>query len=144
MLHEIYSRQEFMKPSDRDILFGSIDRHLQRSTNSIMKLMREKNLYKSCILSTEFDRPLNLVRDKGADSSRAGSILTSAGPAWDFGVQLMEHEYEDQRVKKWRMVYCQLMCSTRKRRWARRMLRIHLVFCVRLNRRTFEIGRLSS
>ena len=42
---------------------------------------REKNLYKSCILSTEFDRPPNHVRDKGIYSIRAGSILTSPGPA---------------------------------------------------------------
>jgi hypothetical protein len=58
--------------------------------------MRDKNLYKSCILFTEFNRPSNLVRDKGIYSTRAGSILTSAGPAWDLRVQLMEHEGEDQ------------------------------------------------
>ena len=44
---------------------------------------RENKLYKIFILSTEFDRPPNLVRDKGIYSTRAGSILTSAGPAWD-------------------------------------------------------------
>ena len=49
---------------------------------------REKrNLYKSCILSTEFNSPPNLVRDKGIYSTRAGSMLTSAGPAWDLRVQ---------------------------------------------------------
>jgi hypothetical protein len=48
------------------------------------------------VLFTEFNRPPNLVRDKGIYSTRAGSILTSAGPAWDFRVQLMEHEGEDQ------------------------------------------------
>ena len=47
---------------------------------------REKNLYKSCILSTEFDRPPNPIRDQGIYSTRAGSILTSAGPAWDFAI----------------------------------------------------------
>jgi hypothetical protein len=57
---------------------------------------RYKNLYKSCILFTEFNSPPNLVRDKGIYSTRAGSILTSEGPAWDLRVQLMEHEGEDQ------------------------------------------------
>ena len=41
------------------------------------------------MLSTEFDRPPNLVRDAGIYSTRAGSILTSAGPAWDFGVHVL-------------------------------------------------------
>ena len=37
MLRELYSQRDFMTPSDRDlILFVSVDRHLQRSTNSIM------------------------------------------------------------------------------------------------------------
>ena len=58
--------------------------------------VRDKNLYKSCILFTEFNSPPNLVRDKGIYSIRAGSILTSEGPAWDLRVQLMEHEGEDQ------------------------------------------------
>ena len=60
--------------------------------------MRDKNLYKkSCILFTkEINSPPNLVRDKGIYSTRAGSILTSAGPAWDLRVQLMEHEGEDR------------------------------------------------
>ena len=44
-------------------------------------VQREKNLYNSCILSTEFDRPPNLVRDKGIYSARAGSIYRSVGPA---------------------------------------------------------------
>ena len=57
---------------------------------------RDKNLYKSCILFTEFNSPPNLVSDKGIYSTRAGSILTSAGPAWDLRVQLMEHEGEDR------------------------------------------------
>ena len=57
---------------------------------------RDKNLYKSCILFTEFNSPPNLVRVKGIYSTRAGSILTSAGPAWDLRVQLMKHEGEDQ------------------------------------------------
>jgi hypothetical protein len=48
--------------------------------------MRDKNLYKSCILFTEFNSPPNLVRDKGIYSTRAGSILASAGPAWDLRV----------------------------------------------------------
>ena len=41
---------------------------------------RETNLYKSCILPTEFDRPPNLVKE--------GNLLYPgrAGPAWDFGV----------------------------------------------------------
>jgi hypothetical protein len=46
-----------------------------------------RNLYKSCILSTEFNSPPNLVRDKGIYSTRAGSMFTSAGPAWDLRVQ---------------------------------------------------------
>ena len=49
---------------------------------------RDKNLYKSCILFTKFNSPPNLVRDKAIYSTRAGSILTSAGPAWDLRVQL--------------------------------------------------------
>ena len=57
---------------------------------------REKHLYASCILSTEFNTPPNLVRDKGIYATRAGFILTSAGPAWDFRVHLMDHECEDQ------------------------------------------------
>jgi hypothetical protein len=57
---------------------------------------RDNNLYKSCILLGIFNSPPNLVRDKGIYSTRAGSILTSAGPAWDLRVQLMEHEGEDQ------------------------------------------------
>ena len=36
------------------------------------------------ILLTEFSSLPNLVRDKGIYSPRAGSILTNAGPAWDF------------------------------------------------------------
>jgi hypothetical protein len=44
---------------------------------------------------TEFNSRPNLVRDKGIYSIRAGSILTSAGPAWDLRVQLMEQEGED-------------------------------------------------
>jgi hypothetical protein len=42
--------------------------------------MKIRNLTKSCILSTEFISPPNLVRDKGIYSIRAGSMLTSAGP----------------------------------------------------------------
>ena len=51
---------------------------------------RDKKLYKSCILFTESNSPPNLVRDKRIYSTRAGSILTSAGPAWDLRVQLMD------------------------------------------------------
>ena len=40
-------------------------------------IMRIWNLYKSCILSTEFNSPPNLVRDKRIYSTRAGSMLTS-------------------------------------------------------------------
>ena len=47
-------------------------------------------------LLRKFNSPPNLVRDKGIYSTRAGSILTSAGSAWDLRVQLMEHECEDQ------------------------------------------------
>ena len=35
------------------------------------------------LLFTEFNSPPNLVKNKGIYSTRAGSILTSAGPAWD-------------------------------------------------------------
>ena len=85
---------------------------------------RGKNLYKSCILLVKINSPPNLVRDKGIYSTRAGSILTSAGPAWDLRVQLMEHEGEDQWVqgvgtdgsKKWRIVYCLSRRSLMKRR----------------------------
>ena len=86
---------------------------------------REKrNLYKSCILSTEFDSPPNLVRDKGIYSTRAGSMLTSAGPAWDLRVQ----PYGTRRggstdagvgtdgSKKWRIEYCLSRRSLMKRR----------------------------
>ena len=45
--------------------------------------------------------PPNLGRDKGIYSTRAGSVLTSAGPAWDLRVQLMEHDGEDQWVREW-------------------------------------------
>ena len=58
--------------------------------------VRDTIMYKSCILFTEFNSQPNLVRDKGIYSTRAGSILTSVGPAWDLRVQLMEHEGEDQ------------------------------------------------
>ena len=34
---------------------------------------RDKNMYKSCILSTEFNRPPNLARDQGIYSTRTGS-----------------------------------------------------------------------
>jgi hypothetical protein len=37
MLHEIYSRKDFMKLSDRDkILFDDIEHHLAKTTNQIM------------------------------------------------------------------------------------------------------------
>jgi hypothetical protein len=37
MLHEIYSRKDFMKPSDHDkILFEDSEHHLAQSTNQIM------------------------------------------------------------------------------------------------------------
>ena len=37
MLHEIYSRKDFMKPSDRDkFLFDNIELHLAHSTHQIM------------------------------------------------------------------------------------------------------------
>ena len=37
ILHEIYSRKDFMKPSDRDkILFDDIEHHLAKTTNQIM------------------------------------------------------------------------------------------------------------
>ena len=37
MLHELYSRKDFMKPSDRDkILFDDIEHHLAKTTNQIM------------------------------------------------------------------------------------------------------------
>ena len=37
MLHEIYSRKDFMKPSDRDkILFDDIEHHLIKPTHQIM------------------------------------------------------------------------------------------------------------
>jgi hypothetical protein len=64
---------------------------------------RGKNLYKSCILLVKINSPPNLVRDKGIYSTRAGSMLTSAGPAWDLRVQLMEHEGEDQWVQEWEL-----------------------------------------
>jgi hypothetical protein len=64
---------------------------------------RDKNLYKSCILLVKINSPPNLVRDKGIYSTRAGSILTSAGPAWDLRVQLMEHKGEDQWVQGWEL-----------------------------------------
>ena len=50
----------------------------------------ELYLYKSCILSTEFNSPPNLIRDKVIYSTRAGSMLTSTGPAWDLRVHLYE------------------------------------------------------
>ena len=62
-----------------------------------------KNLYKSCILLRKFNNLPSLVRDKEIYSTRAGSILTSAGPAWDLRVQLMEHEGEDQWVQGWEL-----------------------------------------
>jgi hypothetical protein len=69
---------------------------LPKSHFVTIKTERDKNLYKSCILFTEFNCPPNLVRDKGIYSTRAGPILTSAGPAWDLRVQLVEDEGEDQ------------------------------------------------
>ena len=39
MLRELCSRRDFIEPSDRVILFASVDRDLQRSTNSIMNLI---------------------------------------------------------------------------------------------------------
>jgi hypothetical protein len=42
---------------------------------------RDKNVFKICILLVKINSPPNLVRDKGIYSTRAGSILTSAGPA---------------------------------------------------------------
>ena len=36
----------------------------------------------------KINSPPNLVRDQGIYSTKAGSILTSAGPAWDFCSQL--------------------------------------------------------
>ena len=44
-------------------------------------------------LLTEFNSPPNLVRDKGIYSTRAGSILTSAGPAWDLKVPRKEPDW---------------------------------------------------
>ena len=55
-------------------------------------------------LLRKFNSPPNLVRDNGIYSTRAGSILTSAGPAWDLGVQLIEHECEDQRMQEWELM----------------------------------------
>ena len=64
---------------------------------TLIEYKRDKNLYKSCILLLrKSNSPPNLVRDKGIYSTRAGSILTSAGTAWDLRVQLIEHEGEDQ------------------------------------------------
>ena len=40
---------------------------------------------------------------QGIYSAQAGSILTSAGPAWDLRVQLTEHEGEDQCVQEWEL-----------------------------------------
>ena len=73
--------------------------------------LRDKNLYKSYILFTEFNSPPNLVRDKGIYSTRARFILTSAGPAWDLRVQLMEHEGEDQRVQEWELLPIEALCK---------------------------------
>ena len=56
----------------------------------------DTNLYKNCILCTEFKSPPNLVRDKEIYYTWTGSILTCAGLACDLTVQLMEHEGEDQ------------------------------------------------
>lgn len=36
MLRELNSRREFTRPSDPDILFASVDRRLQRPTNSFV------------------------------------------------------------------------------------------------------------
>ena len=51
----------------------------------------------------KINSPPNLIRDKGIYSTWAGSILTSAGPAWDLRAQLMEHEGEDQWVQGWEL-----------------------------------------
>ena len=59
----------------------------------ILKLCTKRDLL---MLFTEFNSLPNLITDKGIYSTWAGSILTSAGPAWDLRVQLMEHEGEYQ------------------------------------------------
>ena len=59
------------------------------------KTGREINLYKCCILFTEFNSPPNLIRDKGIYSTWAGSILINTGPAWDLKVQQL------YRTRRW-------------------------------------------
>ena len=58
----------------------------------VLHFLREKKICIRAVYSrsTEFNRPLNLVRDKGIYSTRTGSILTSAGRrecAWPGGTK---------------------------------------------------------
>ena len=53
---------------------------LNRIQFTYTKILQEvKNLYKSCILSTEFNSPPNLVRDKGIYSTRASYLRKVKG-----------------------------------------------------------------
>jgi hypothetical protein len=89
---------------------------------------RNETFIRAVLLFTEFNSPPNLVRDKGIYSTRAGSMLTSAGPAWDLRVE----PYGTRRggsgsgsggagegtdgSKKWRIEYCLSRRSLMKRR----------------------------
>ena len=91
LLHEMCHAAQWLVDGKINPPHGSL---FKKWANHAME--RDKNLYKSCILLGKFNSPPNLVRDKGIYSTRAGSILTSAGLAWDLRVQLMEYEGEDQ------------------------------------------------
>ena len=54
MLHKIYSRKDFMNPSDRDkILFEDIEHHLAQSTNQIMNWI---SVHKPLISRSQYQR----------------------------------------------------------------------------------------
>jgi hypothetical protein len=99
----LMQRSLIVMPTPQDIIAGSINLSRKASNpDALLKLQcrahrrfikerlewqRNKNLYKSYILLVKINSPPNLVRDKGIYSTRAGSMLTSAGPAWDLRVQ---------------------------------------------------------
>ena len=81
MLRETRQPSLYSKPA-------SLSRPVSAATSSFeVAPKRDTNLYKSCILLVKINSLPNLVRDKGIYSTRAGSILTCAGPAWDLRVQ---------------------------------------------------------
>ena len=64
-LWSLTNQQHLSESSDHDLYYQSEGFDLYEAIWYIVKESKKINLYKSCILSTEFDWPPNLARDKG-------------------------------------------------------------------------------